>query len=185
MGVIKFLIFLIYTMAIFFIDSYVLLIGVFFINVFLMVKVNVSLKKALYNLFEIGIFIAFVVLINILFTSVGDGILVGVRLLLVCNITYTFSKTMSPMEMSLVLEKILSKISITRENSRDIGIIICISLAFIPIFKNEITEVLTSMKSKCIKVKLSNLNLIMEPILINTLRKINDMEMSLKAKAYM
>lgn len=97
----QFILFLIYTSLIFFIKSKVLLTIVFLINIFLMIFLKINLKNTCKFIFKILPFIIFTAVLNILFESIEHGIYVGIRLILVCHITYIFSKKMTPRKIRI------------------------------------------------------------------------------------
>lgn len=92
----EFIIFLIYTSLIFFIKSEVLLLAVFLINMFLMIILKISLKNTCKFILKILPFIIFTAVLNVLFGSLEHGVYIGIKLILVCQITYVFSKKMTP-----------------------------------------------------------------------------------------
>lgn len=97
----EFILFLIYTSLIFFIKSKILLLAVFLINMFLMAILKINLKNTCKFIFKILPFIIFTAVLNVLFGSLEHGIYIGIRLILVCQITYIFSKKMTPRKIRL------------------------------------------------------------------------------------
>ena len=115
-NIIKFILFLIYTIGIFFIKDYMWLglIGIFNIILILALKINIS--NSIKNLIKLLPFILVTVVINILLAELKFAILMGVRLGLVCNLTYTFSKTISNTEIGDVIEKLVYPLKIFKIN---------------------------------------------------------------------
>ncbi len=187
-NVIKFILFLIYTISIFFIKNYILLSLIFIINISLMIISKINISKVVNNLIKIMPFILFTIIINIIFVDLKFAILVGARLILVCNISYIFSKTMSSTEFGEVIEKILFPLKIFKVNPKEIGIIITIALSFMPILKDELLQIKNSLKAKGMKMTninlIKNANLIFKPFFVSVLQRINEVEMSLRAKGY-
>ena len=112
----------------------------------------------------------------------------GVRLVLVCNLTYTFSRTISNTEIGDVIEKLVYPLKIFKINPKEIGLMVTIALSFIPIMKAELSQIKNVLKVKGIKPTkinlLKNLNLIFRPFFVSVLQRLNEIEMSLKAKGY-
>lgn len=187
-NLIKFILFLIYTIGMFFIKDYIVLGLILLFNVSLMLALKINLKNALKNLIKLMPFILFTVAINLLFADLEFSILIGVRLILVCNFSYMFSKTISYMKFAEVIEKIVWPLKIFGINPKEIGLIISIAISFVPIIKNEISQIKNILKVKGIKPSnfnlLKNLNLIFKPFFISVLQRLNEIEMSLKAKGY-
>lgn len=187
-NVVKFILFLIYTISIFFIKNYILLTLILFINISLMIISKININKAIKNLIKLMPFILFTVVINIIFVDLEFAILIGVRLILVCNISYIFSKTISYTEFGEVIEKLLFPLKIFKVNPKEIGIIITIALSFMPILKDELLQIKNSLKAKGMNMTninlIKNANLIFKPFFVSVLQRINEVEMSLRAKGY-
>ena len=187
-NVVKFILFLIYTISIFFIENYILLTLILFINISLMIISKININKAIKSLIKLMPFILFTVVINIIFVDLKFAILIGVRLILVCNISYVFSKTISYTEFGEVIEKLLFPLKIFKANPKEIGIIITIALSFMPILKDELLQIKNSLKAKGMNMTninlIKNANLIFKPFFVSVLQRINEVEMSLRAKGY-
>jgi len=187
-NVIKFIIFLIYTVGIFYIVDYRILTIIICLNILTMIISKISIKGALKNIAGISIFIAFTVIINISLMGVQEAILVGIRLAIVCNATYIFTKQLSTLEIAETIEALLAPLKLLKINTQNIGIIISIAMAFIPIISKELNNITYSLKSKGFDTRMTNLivniKLIMKPLFISILKRVNEVEYALKAKAY-
>ncbi len=180
--------FLIYTVGIFFINNYIILASIAVLNVILMLTIKINMKKALNNLFKLLPFILFTAVVNILFADLQFAILIGVRLILVCNLSYIFSKTITYTEFGEVIEKLMYPFKIFGINPKEIGLVITIALSFMPIMKSEFGQMRNVLKVKGVKPTnfniLKNLSLIFKPLFISVLQRLNEVEMSLKAKGW-
>ena len=187
-NLIKFILFLIYTIGIFFIESYITLGIILGINIFITIIYKINILSTIKNILKLLPFIIFTVIINILFADINFASLIGVRLILVCNISYVFSKIISYTEFGEIIEKTVYPFKIFGINPKDIGLMITISLSFIPIMREEINEIKNVLKIKGIRPTSFNLiknsNLIFKPFFVSILQRINDVEMALKAKGY-
>lgn len=187
-NIIKFVLFLIYVIGIFFIKNYIILVVIAIFNISIMLISKINLKKTIINLIKLLPFILFTALINLIFASLEDAILITVRLILVCNISYIFSKTITYLEFAEIIEKIFSPLKIFKINSKDISLIVTIALSFMPIVKNELFQMKNVLKVKGInptKINLiKNMNLVFKPFFISVLQRVNEIETSLKEKAY-
>lgn len=183
-NVIKFIAFLIYTISIFFIKNYIILMSLFCINVLITVLLKIDFKRLFENFLILLPFILFTVLINIIFENIFLGILIGIRLILCYNITYAFSRLFTIMEFSNTIEKICIPLKLFKVNTRNIGIIISIAICMIPVFKNEMQDMIKTMKSKGKNLKINNISILMKPVLIQTLRRTNQIEKTLISKGY-
>ena len=110
--VIKFILFVLYTVLIFFISDYRIIVAIFILNLILMLIAKVNLKSAIRNIIKLLPFIIFVVLINLILMSRQDAIFIGIRLILVCNFTYTFTRNFTPQQLSNSIDKILTPLKI-------------------------------------------------------------------------
>ena len=153
-----------------------------------MIISKINIKKAIKSLIKLMPFILFTVVINLIFVDLEFAILIGVRLILVCNISYVFSKTISYTEFGEVIEKLLFPLKIFKVNPKEIGIIITIALSFMPILKDELLQIKNSLKAKGMNMTninlIKNANLIFKPFFVSVLQRINEVEMSLRAKGY-
>ncbi len=153
-----------------------------------MIISKININKAIKSLIKLMPFILFTVVINIIFVDLKFAILIGVRLILVCNISYVFSKTISYTEFGEVIEKLLFPLKIFKANPKEIGIIITIALSFMPILKDELLQIKNSLKAKGMNMTninlIKNANLIFKPFFVSVLQRINEVEMSLRAKGY-
>ena len=187
-NLIKFILFLMYTIGVFFVEDYISFGLIALLNIFLMIIAKINLKKAFKNTIKIIPFILFTIAINLIFADLKFSILIGIRLILIRNLTYVFSKTISYMEFARVIEKMVYPLKLFGINPEEIGLIVIIALSFIPIIKNEFEQIRNVLKVKGIRPTtfnlLKNLGLIFKPFLISVMQRLNEIEMSLKAKGY-
>lgn len=186
--IITFILFLIYTIGIFFIKEYYILGIIALINVILMIILKENMKNAFITMIKIMPFIIFTSVINTLISGMNHGLLIGIRLILVCNTTYIFAKKMTSHKLQYVIETVLKPLKIIKVNSREIGIMVCIAIAFIPIVQNAIIELKYSLKSKGFNVTIKNIikkpNYILAPLITSVIKRIGDIENSLISKGY-
>ena len=187
-NLIKFILFLIYVIGIFFINNYYLILIITLLNILLMLILKINIKKALINLIKIFPFILLTSVINLILINLQSAILITIRLILVCNISYIFSKTITYMEFSEIIEKIFYPLKIFKINPKEISLIVTIALSFMPIMKDELLQMKNILKVKGISLSkinlIKNMNLIFKPFFISVLQRVNEIEMSLKSKAY-
>lgn len=126
------------------------------------------------------IFILFTVFINIIVADINLGVLIGIRLILVCNITYTFSRVLSYTQFANAIEHLSYPLKIFNIKPKDVGLLVCMAIAFIPIFKDELQQIKNALYIKGTK----KIKYILQIFFISVFKRINDLEMSLKSKAY-
>ena len=184
----KLIILLTYTIAVFFIENYIVLSIIALLNIILMLLFKVPKLKALKNIYFLSFFILFTAVINLLVADATTAILIAVRLVLVCNFTYTYTFILSPMEFAKAIETLLFPLKIFRINPEDIGLIINIALTFIPILSNELSQIKYALKAKGITIgginTIKSLKYMMKPLLYGILKRTSDLEYALKSKGY-
>ena len=183
-NIIKFIVFITYTVSIFFINDLSLLGGLFLLNFIIATILKINLKRMFYNFRVLLPFILFTVLINIFLNSVCDGIIIGIRIIICHNITYIFSKKFTVLEVADTIQKICYSLKLFNVNTNNIGMIVSISICMIPVLKGEIYAISQAMKSKGKLIKINSTTIIMKPMLISILRRTNQIEKTLIAKAY-
>lgn len=186
--IIQFILFIAYTISIFFIKSYVLLGIVCLINIILMIILRENLKRAVLAIIKLMPFIIFTSGINMIISGLSFGLLIGIRLILVCNMTYIFAKKMTPRKLQYVIETIFAPLKIFKIDSKEIGIIVCIGTTFIPIIQREIQDIKYSLRAKGYELSVKNIirrpNYVLVPLITSIIKKINDIEASLLSKGY-
>lgn len=187
-NIVIFLAFLIYTITVFWIKNYIALAVLIIAHILIMLALKISLKQAIKNIGAILIFILFTVIINILAMGVEDAILIGIRLIIVCNATFIFTNLITPYKIAEVIETLLRPLKVFGINPENISLIISIAIAFIPILTRELNNIRYSLKSKGIDTRgfsiIKNLNFIMQPLFVSIIRKVSSIEYALKAKGY-
>lgn len=182
------IVFLSYTCLIFFVKSYYLVEIIFAINLILMLGLRANIKKTFHFCFKLLPFILFTVIINVLVGDLNLGILIGIKLILVCMITYVFSSHMTPKMVSKGIEGLLFPLKLFRVNTRDIAIMVSISLAFIPIVGKEIQNLKYSLMSKGFKLNAKNIvkrpNVVLLPLIISIIKRTSEIEQSMISKGY-
>ena len=186
--IIQFILFIAYTILVFFIKSYSLLGIVCAINIIMMLLLRENFKRAIFAILKLMPFIAFTAGINMIISGINFGALIGIRLILVCNMTYIFAKKMTPHKLQYVIETLLKPLKIFKIDSREIGIILCIGTTFIPIIQREIQEIKYALKAKGYEINYRNVirkpKYILVPLITMVIKKINDIEASLLSKGY-
>ena len=157
----KLIILLTYTIAVFFIENYIVLSIIALLNIILMLLFKVPKLKALKNIYFLSFFILFTAVINLLVADATTAILIAT---------------------------LLFPLKIFRINPEDIGLIINIALTFIPILSNELSQIKYALKAKGITIgginTIKSLKYMMKPLLYGILKRTSDLEYALKSKGY-
>lgn len=184
----KFIMFLIYTVSIFWIKNYWVLAGIGVFQIILTLLCRISIQEAIKNIWKLIPFILFTAIINIWTMGVNEAILIGIKLIIVCNITYIFGKTTTAMQISKAIENLLYPLKWFGLNTNNIAVMVSIAITFIPIIKQEIQNIKNSLMSKGINMSFINqtkhINYIMVPLFYSLLRKVRYIEEALISKGY-
>ncbi len=187
-AIIQFLLFIAYTILIFFIKEYFLLGIVFIINIILMLLSKQRIVNVINAILKLMPFILFTTAINIAISGVNFGILIGIRLILVCNITYIFAKSFSIQKLQYTIEKLFKPLKIVNINSKEISVMVSIGVCFIPILQKEMQNIKYSLKAKGFDYRLKNIlkkpNYILVPLTTSIIKRIGEIENSLLSKGY-
>ncbi|MCI9366346.1 MAG: hypothetical protein HFJ54_07495 [Clostridia bacterium] len=186
--VIQFILFLAYTILIFFIKEYSLLTIFIGINMILMLVFRINIKGAFIFILKLLPIITFTTIINIWISGLSFGMLIGVRLIILCNITYIYTRKMTFSKLQYVIETLLKPLKIIKIDSKEIGIMLCIGVAFIPIIQKEITNIKYSLKAKGFRINVKNIvlkpNYILTPLITGIIKRVGEIENSLSSKGY-
>jgi len=186
---INFLLFLIYTIVIFRTHNYQAIAIFFVINLVITFLLKRKIKNTpLSNYFWLFFAILFTTIINMLVVDFNYGLLIGLKLFLVCNITYIFSSNISYMEFAKVIEKILTPLKLFKINPQDFSMIICIAINFIPILSKEYHQTMAALCAKGAKTKgiyfIKNIKLILTTLTVSVFKRVDELEISLNSKGY-
>lgn len=92
-NVVKFLLFIIYATIIFFLPNNEKMLWLIVIHIIWMILAKTNIKKAITNLLGFLPFILFTVILNCVLDYYMNAIWLGIKLLLVCNITFIYART--------------------------------------------------------------------------------------------
>lgn len=187
----KLIILLFFTIAVFFIDNYLVL-GIIAISEVLLIIVLKVKKVKKVNMIKTMLyllpFIVFTGLINYILVNLNVALLITIRLYLVCIFTYIYKTILTPIEISEAIQNICYPLKLIGINPKDISLIVSIGIAFVPIIQNELKQIIYALKLKGVNLKsfhvIKNLQYILKPLLCSTLRRTNELEYALKLKGY-
>lgn len=183
-NVIVFLIFIFYATLLFFMPNNIGLIVFGIINLTLMIIIKVNLKKAIINLMKYMPFILITFVFNLILDNCINAIWMAIKLILVCNATYIYSKTTTVAQIAKTIRAICKPLEIFKINTEEIEVLVSISLSMIPILKKEYIEIKEACKAKNIKFNLKNMKIILSKILFSTMKRVNEVDESLVEKGY-
>lgn len=184
----KLIILLFFTVAVFFINNYLVLGIIAISEVLLIIVLKVKKVNMLKTMLYLLPFIVFTGLINYILVDLNVALLITVRLYLVCIFTYIYKTILTPIEISEAIQNICYPLKLIGINPKDISLIVSIGIAFVPIIQNELKQITYALKLKGVNLKsfhiIKNLQYILKPLLCSTLRRTNELEYALKLKGY-
>lgn len=184
----KLIILLFFTVAVFFINNYLVLGIIAILEVLLIIVLKVKKVNMLKTMLYLLPFIVFTGLINYILVDLNVALLITVRLYLVCIFTYIYKTILTPIEISEAIQNICYPLKLIGINPKDISLIVSIGIAFVPIIQNELKQITYALKLKGVNLKsfhiIKNLQYILKPLLCSTLRRTNELEYALKLKGY-
>lgn len=183
--VINFLFFLIYVTAIFFMPNRIfIIITIFLINLLISMYLKINLKKELKNLLNLLPFILFTFIFNCFLDTIKNSIYIGGKLLLVCNMTYIYSKTITIFEFAKIIEKLCTPLKILKINTEEIKLVVSICIAIFPIIKKDLKELKEASKYKDINLNIKNIKIILSKYLVSLIKRVNEIDEALIEKGY-
>jgi energy-coupling factor transport system permease protein len=180
----KVVLLMIYSFMVFFVSNYYIL-AVFSIGNSILMKVaHVSIKSALKYVLALLPFMLFAAIINSLLGDIHEGILIMIRLILVCNSTYSFKYMVSSMELARAIEILVHPLKAIKVDPKDIGLMICIGVAFLPILGRELLQIKSALQAKGMKMSVKNTKYLLKPFLYGILKRTDEISDALKSKGY-
>ena len=183
-NIIKFILFDIFVLSIFFINNYNILLCLFLINIVCIMLLKLNIIKLLRYLLYLIPIIGLTFVINIFLLNVTYAFLIASRFLIACISTYIFSRTVTVLEISKVIEILLSPLKLIKVDVKSIGLLVSIAISFIPIIKDEMIELKQIMASKGYIMKVNNVHLFIRPLLTSVFKRTNEIEKAIIAKGY-
>ena len=130
-------IFLIFSICLFLINNYILLLVFLLLNVLLIILLKINLLKFIKFILKNLLFVLFIFICNIIFIDLNTAIMTTAKLFLLINLTYTISNILTPNNISEALYYMFYPLKIFKINVKNISLIISIALTFIPILMDE------------------------------------------------
>lgn len=183
-NILMFFSFILYATVIFFIDNNSLLLLILLLNMLAMLIFHIPIAQAIRNLLKMMPFILLTVILNCILSNYEYAILVGIKLLLVCNITYTYSKTTTVREIGYTIKKLCTPLKFIKIDPNEIELMVCISLSMIPILKKEYSQLKEACLAKGIDINIKNMKIILTKLMVSIMKKVNHIEEAIIEKGY-
>ncbi|MCI8309044.1 MAG: hypothetical protein HFJ45_02295 [Clostridia bacterium] len=183
-NLIKFFIFIVYSTIIFFLPNNKFILILILLNFLLMIFLKKYIKNIIINTLKLVPFIIFTFIINLFMDNFINSIWIGVKLLIVCNITVIYANTNTILKIAETMQLLCSPLKIFKIDTNEIKILVCISLSMIPVLKNELYEIKYSCRAKNISFNIKNMKIILSKLFVSLIMRANQIEESLIAKGY-
>ena len=181
---IKFLGFILYATFIFFIEINYLLFVVFVINMLMMIGLKIKVMGAIENVIKVLPFIALTVVVNAILSNYQYAILIAMKFMLVCNVTYIYAKTTTVRGIATTIKNLCIPLKLFKINPEDLELLVCISLSMLPILKNEYSQLKEACIAKGVAMNVSNIKIILTKWMVSIMKRVNEIEESMLEKGY-
>ncbi|GHU46161.1 hypothetical protein FACS1894190_18230 [Spirochaetia bacterium] len=186
-NLIKLLILLAYSVMIFLINDFVILGICFCLNIAFMFIVRLPVKQALAFILGVLPFIVFAAIINLFLAPPKEALLVTAHLLLACYAVICFRQNVTPMKLANAIETLCYPLKIFKPlkiDPKDISLMVCISITFIPILVRDFNQIKCALQAKGMKINAANMKYILRPFLYGIFKRTNEITNALKSKCY-
>jgi len=140
--------FISYSIWIFFISSWWVLLGLVVFQIVLMIVCWVNVLHAVRSLLLLSPVIFLTGLFNYFFTDLETAAMVATRLAIMCNMTYIFASTVPIMKFVTGMKILFTPIRIFGVNPRDIAVTIAVAVTFIPISLSEFKRIRDGIRAR-------------------------------------
>ncbi|MFN3328017.1 MAG: energy-coupling factor transporter transmembrane component T family protein [Fervidobacterium pennivorans] len=135
--------------------------------------------------------IVFAVVVQYFIGGISSSLYIGLRLSLIFLFATMFTYTTPPLLTARGIVDILKYFGVKDEQREDFGMMLAISIRFIPILLDEADRIIKAQISrgakyseKGLRNKLSAITSIMIPLLVSSLRKAEELSLALQARKY-
>jgi energy-coupling factor transport system permease protein len=172
-----------YTILVFFFSGWSLA-AFAVLNIIAMIITRVSPASALKYLAALLPFIGFACLFNLALGYVEDAVNLALRLVLIGNITQCYKKTVSAADLSGAIEALFSPLRVFKIEGRDIGLMVCIGLAFLPVLRRDFASIRLALRAKGMRLNSRSLKYLLLPFFTGIFRRTGEISRALRAKGY-
>ena len=135
--------------------------------------------------------IVFAVVVQYFIGGISSSLYIGLRLSLIFLFATMFTYTTPPLLTARGIVDILKYLGVKDEQREDFGMMLAISIRFIPILLDEADRIIKAQISrgakyseKGLRNKLSAITSIIIPLLVSSLRKAEELSLALQARKY-
>ena len=182
-NVITFLAFIIYATLIFFTpNNYIYIAIPAVINIIAIIILRINIKNAIKNIVSLLPFILFTGIINSILENYVYAMYISIKLILVCNITYIYSRTVTTFSVAKTVKTLCKPLEIFKINTDDIEILVALGITMIPVLKKEFIDLKNACLAKNIEWKVKNMKIILSRFLFLIIKRVNEIDEALIQK---
>lgn len=164
--------------------NWIALLVTLIINLFIIYFLKISIHSCLKNILKLLPFILFVIAINLISMDINNSMMVGVKLILVCNSTYIYSQITTITEFSKTISELLVIFKFNKIKNKDIELLLNIAISMMPLIKKEIKQLIESCKEKNMLFNIKNSKYIFSKLFTSILIRTDNINNALKEKGY-
>ncbi|MCI8276473.1 MAG: hypothetical protein HFJ46_00800 [Clostridia bacterium] len=179
------ILFLILTSSIFYIQNIFILLFSLLLTFLIYIFLKISIIEILnYNKHIFLFFILIVTAFNLLLDNFVNTLIIDLRLLVACNLTYIIRFILPTYKLLNAIETLFKPLRIFKINTSKLSIVLNIGINFIPILINELNEINALLISKGVTNISSRFKYISKLILPTIFKMTMNLDYSLKAKNF-
>jgi energy-coupling factor transporter transmembrane protein EcfT len=182
-NLLKFLSVFAYTILIFFFDG-VQLAPFAAINIVIMIFTKVTPYSAFKYIVSLSPFIVFACIFNFILGDPKGAVNLALRLLLIANISQCYKKVLRTQDLADAIETMFSPLKCFKVDARDAGLMVCISLAFLPVLRRDFAAIRLALRAKGMRLTAWNFKYILGPFFTGIFRRANEISRALRTKGY-
>lgn len=181
---INFILFILSLTLIFYVTNIYILTIILLIYISFMLLLQLNIQDFLKKLLMLTPFLFITILINTLITDFFYAICIIVRLLTAYIMSYIYVKKVNINNTIYAIYILLTPLKLFKINTKDISLIITIALRILPCIFDELDQKYTALKSKGYVLKINNITILLKPMLVSLILRVNEFEEALYLKGY-
>lgn len=182
---INFILFLLSLTLIFYIKNIYILLSILVIYIILMATLHLSIIEFARKFKKIVIFFIITAIINSVVTNLIYASYILIRLITAYIISYIYIKMVNINQTIKAINVLLSPLKLFKVNINDLSLTITLALRILPCIFDELDQKYMALKSKGYKLKINNISLLLKPIIVSLILRVNEFEDALKLKGYL
>jgi energy-coupling factor transporter transmembrane protein EcfT len=188
-NIVKLLGFFCYTIAIFFFSGWFLL-PFLALDLVFYTWLKIKPLTALRYIAGLLPFILFAAVFNLLMGDWRGAVWLSLRLILVCGLTQSFRRSVSSEALADAVETLFRPAALLGGKKheslpRDIGLMVAISMAFIPVLRRDFGQITLALRAKGMKFSFRNFKYAVRPFFTGVFKRTDEISRALAAKGYM